>query len=285
MRFAYYPGCASSSFAKEHDSSSRAVSKLLGIDLVELENWNCCGADSVRSVDRFASVALPSRNLALAERDGLDLLVTCPGCYQVFSRARELCEADASLKARVNVCLSSLGLAYSGKGRARHLLDVIVNDTGLANISQAIKTQLTSIEAVPYYGCQPAGFPKSSRFDDPQRPQTLSKLIATVGARPVAFPNMTRCCGGPLFMTHPEAASSMTRNILRSAKDAGANCIVTTCELCHFNLDARQSAIEKQYREKFSIPIVHFTQLLGLALGIDSRTLGLDRNIVPFNLL
>lgn len=284
MRFAYYPGCASSSFAREHDSSSRAVSKLLGIDLAELENWNCCGADSVRSVDRFASVVLPARNLALAERDGLDLLVTCPGCYQVFSRTRELCETDDSLKAKVNASLSSLGLAYSGKVRARHLLDVIINDIGLAKISQGVKRQLTSIEAVPYYGCQLAGFPKSSRFDDPQRPQTLSKLIATMGAEPVPFPNATRCCGGPLFMTHPEAASSMTRNILRSAKDAGGNCIVTTCELCHFNLDARQSAIEKKYEEKYSIPIVHFTQLLGLGLGIDSKTLGLDRNIVPFNL-
>ena len=285
MRFTYYPGCASSSFAKEHDSSSRAVGRLLGIELAELENWNCCGADSIRSVDRFASVVLPARNLALAEKIGLDLLVTCPGCYQVFSRVRELCEADGGLKGKVNASLSSLGLAYSGKVRTRHLLDVIVNDVGLAEISQRVKRQLTSIKAVPYYGCQPAGFPQSSRFDDSQRPQALSKLIAALGAEPVAFPNVIRCCGGPLFMTHADAASRMTRNLLRSAKDAGGECIVTICELCHFNLDARQSAIEKQHREKYSIPIVHFTQLLGLGLGMDAKTLGLDRNIVPFNLL
>jgi len=284
MRFAYYPGCASISIAREHDSSSRTVSKLLGIDLAELENWNCCGADSVRSIDRFASVLLPARNLALAERVGLDLLVTCPGCYQVFSRAQQLCQADSTLKAKVNTSLSSLGLAYSGKTRTRHLLDVIVNDVGPAKMSQGVKRQLTSIKAAPYYGCQPAGFPESSRFDDPQRPQALSKLIATVGARPVAFPNATRCCGGPIFMTDPEAASSMMRNILRSARDAGGQCIVTMCELCHFNLDARQPGIEKRYGEKYSIPIVHFTQLLGLALGMDSKTVGLDRNIVPFNL-
>ena len=283
MRFTYYPGCASSSFAREHDSSSRATSKLLGIDLAELENWNCCGADSVRSIDRFTSVVLPVRNLALSEKTDLDLLVTCPGCYQVFSRARELCEEDGSLKAKVNAALSRLDLTYSGKARARHLLDVIVNDIGLTKISQGVKKQLTSIKAVPYYGCQHAGFPKSARFDDPQRPQTLSRLIAALGAEPVPFPSVTRCCGGPLFMTHPEAASKMTRNLLRSAKDTGGQCIVTTCELCHFNLDARQSAIEKLYGEKYSIPIVHFTQLLGLGLGIDSKTLGLDRNIVPFN--
>lgn len=283
MRFTYYPGCASSSFAKEHDASSRAVSRLLGIDLTELENWNCCGADSVRSVDRFASVVLPARNLALSEKVNLDLLVTCPGCYQVFSRVHELCEADGGLKAKVNASLSGLDLTYGGKVRARHLLDVIVNDIGLTKISQGVKRQLASIKAVPYYGCQHAGFPKSARFDDPQRPQTLSKLIAALGAEPVAFPNATKCCGGPLFMTHPEAASQMTRKLLRTAKDAGGQCIVTACELCHFNLDARQSAIEKQYHEKYSIPIVHFTQLLGLGLGIDSKTLGLDRNIVPFN--
>jgi len=284
MRFSYYPGCASISIAREHDSSSRTISKLLGIELAELENWNCCGADSVRSIDRFASVLLPARNLALAERDSLDLLVTCPGCYQVFSRTQQLCEADSTLRAKVNASLSSLGLTYSGKVRARHLLDVIVNDVGVAKISQGVKKQLASIKAVPYYGCQPAGFPKSSRFDDPQRPQALSKLIAAVGARPVAFPNATRCCGGPLFMTDPEAAGSMTKNILRSATDAGGQCIVTMCELCHFNLDARQSGIEKRYGEKYSIAIVHFTQLLGLALGMDSKTVGLDRNIVPFNL-
>jgi len=284
VRFAYYPGCASSSFAREHDSSSRTVSKLLGIDLAELENWNCCGADSARSIDRFTSVVLPARNLALSEKADLDLLVTCPGCYQVFSRVHELCEADGSLKAKAEASLSGLGLTYSGKARARHLLDVLVNDVGLAKISQEVKRPLTSLKVAPYYGCQHAGFPKSARFDDPQRPQTLSKLIAAVGAEPVAFPNATRCCGGPLFMTHPEAASSMTRNILRSASDAGGRCIVTTCELCHFNLDARQSAIEKQYGEKYSIPIVHFTQLLGLGLGIHSKMLGLDRNIVPFNL-
>jgi len=283
VRFTYYPGCASSSFAKEHDFSSRAVSRLLGIDLIELENWNCFGADSVRSVDRFTSVVLPARNLALAEKANLDLLVTCPGCYQVFSRVHELCEADGSLKAKVNASLSSLDLTYSGKARARHLLDVVVNDIGLTKISQGVKKRLVSIKAVPYYGCQHAGFPKSARFDDPQRPQALSKLIAALGAEPVAFPNATKCCGGPLFMTHPKAASQMTRKLLRTAKDAGGQCIVTACELCHFNLDARQPAIATLYAENYSIPIVHFTQLLGLGLGLDRKTLGLDRSIVPFS--
>jgi len=285
VKFAYYPGCASSTFAKEHDSATRAVGKLLGIELEELGNWNCCGADSVRSIDRIASIALPARNLALSEKVNLDVLVTCPGCYQVFSRVDELCQADSDLKEKANVALSRIDLGYTGKHRARHLLDVIVNDIGLTKISLLIKKKLTSVRAVPYYGCQHAGFPKSARFDDPQRPQTLSKLISAVGAEPVLFPNATRCCGGPLFMTHPEAAAQMTRKLLSSARDAGGQCIVTTCELCHFNLDARQSAIEKQYGEKYSIPIVHYTQFLGIGLGLDSRTLGLDRGVVPFDFL
>jgi len=209
--------------------------------------------------------------------------VTCPGCYQVFSRVHELCEAEGSLKAKVNASLCGLDLTYSGKVTARHLLDVVVNGIGLTKISQGVKRQLASIKAVPYYGCQHAGFPKSARFDDPQRPQTLSKLIAALGAEPVAFPDATKCCGGPLFMTHPEAASQMTRKLLRTAKDAGGQCIVTTCELCHFNLDARQSTIEKLYGENYSIPIIHFTHLLGLGLGLDRKTLGLDRSIVPFS--
>jgi heterodisulfide reductase subunit B len=274
-KLAYYPGCPSDATAIDQDMSTKAVFEKLGVELVEVEDWNCCGAAEVE--DPELVYALNARNLAIAEKEGLDIVTPCSICYYNLERSNIALKADDELRAKVKGIDSSLD--YNGKIKAKHVLDVFVNDIGLEELSSKISKKL-NLKVAPYYGCY-LGRPPETAFDDPDDPDLMDKLIELMGGEIVPFSQMkSLCCGGPLMMTRSDIAFEMARKILDTAKSAGADCIALACPLCGMMLDGKQADIEKALHVKIDMPVVYITQLLGLALGIDAKELGLNKNAV-----
>ncbi|NAS89413.1 disulfide reductase [ANME-1 cluster archaeon AG-394-G21] len=274
-KLAYYPGCPSDATAIDQDMSTKAVFEKLGVELVEVEDWNCCGAAEVEEPELV--YALNARNLAIAEKEGLDIVTPCSICYYNLERSNIALKADDKLRAKVKGIDSSLD--YNGKIKAKHVLDVFVNDIGLEELSSKMSKKL-NLKVAPYYGCY-IGRPPETAFDDPDDPDSMDKLIELMGGEIVPFSQMkTFCCGGPLMMTRSDIAFEMARKILDTAKSAGADCIALACPLCGMMLDGKQADIEKALHVEIDMPVVYITQLLGLALGIDAKELGLNKNAV-----
>ena len=269
MKYSYYPGCVQHGTAVDYRRSVEAVFSRLGIELEELKNWNCCGALHVP--DRNVRVALSARTLASAK--ALDLTTPCNLCYSNLMRANAALE-DNAVKNKINEALAA---KYEGNARVKHLLEVIVKDLGLEKLAQQVKIPL-KIKAVPYYGCLLTR--PENRFDSPENPKSLDNLIASLGAEPVKYYYKTKCCGGPILLTNEDLALSLAKDILTMAKDSGADCMVVTCPMCHLQLDAKQKAVESKYNLKLELPVVYFTQLIGLAMGLEPHELGLDRHLV-----
>jgi len=278
--YTYFPGCSSSEGgAKAYGWSTQAVSKVLDIELTELDDWNCCGSTPYSSVEELASFCLSARNLAFAEKRGLDLVTPCSSCYVILNRTNSHLKQYPQLKAEVDEALAAGGLEYHGTVRVRHLLDVLANDIGYEAIEAKVKRHLDGLKVAPYYGCQVVR-PKPS-FDHPEFPQSLDKLIASLGGEPTLFPLKSRCCGGSLIISEEALALDLVRKLLDSAVSNGAECLVTVCPLCQTNLDAYQSRVNKRFRTDFNLPILFFTQLMGVAFGLGDEDLGLKTGIVP----
>jgi len=278
VSYVYFPGCSLHATAIEYDMATKAVCKALGIEIAEMEDWNCCGATAAYAVDRFLSVALPARDLAIADKEKKDILAPCAACYHFLARANEMLREKPDLKEKTNKVLASVGLEYKGLIEVRHPLDVIINDYDLENVKKKVVKPLTGLKVAPYYGCLMLKPPKFCKFDNPENPQTLDKLAAAVGAEVVQWQEWkTRCCGGALQMIKEEAMMELTRRILTKAEEYGADCIVTACPFCHMNLDMMQSNINKMFDLKLHMPVLYFSQLLGLALGLSPKELGLDK--------
>ena len=274
-KLAYYPGCPSEATAIEQDMSTKAVFEKLGVELVEVEDWNCCGAAEVE--DPELVYALNARNLAIAEKEGLDIVTPCSICYYNLERSNSALKDDDELRAKMKAIDSSLD--YNGKIKAKHVLDVFVNEIGLEELSSKMTKKL-NLKIAPYYGCY-IGRPSETAFDDPDDPDSMDKLIELMGGEIVPFSQMkTLCCGGPLMMTRSDIAFDMAMKILDTAKNAGADCIALACPLCGMMLDGKQADIEKSLHADVNMPVVYITQLLGLALGIDANELGLNKNVV-----
>ena len=278
--YTYFPGCSSSEGgAKAYNWSARAVSQALDIDLIELDDWNCCGSTPSGSVDELGSFCMPARDLALAEKTGLDLVTPCSACYVVFNRTNSYLKQYPQLKAKVDEALAAGGLEYHGTVRVRHMLDVLTNGIDHDAIESTVKKPLSGLKVAPYYGCQVVR-PRFG-FDHPEYPKSLDKLIASLGAEPVPFPLKTRCCGGSLIISEEDVALELIRKLFESALSNGAECLVTVCPLCQTNLDAYQSQVNRKFKTKFNIPVLFFTQLIGVAFGLKEKDLGLKTSIVP----
>jgi len=269
MKYSYYPGCAQHGTAVDYRMSVQAVMSRLGIELEEIKNWNCCGALHVD--DRSTRVALSARTLAATK--GLDVATPCNLCYSNLMRANTALE-DSDLKNRVN---GALATKYEGNTKPKHLLEVVAKDLGLEKLSEHVKKAL-KIKAVPYYGCLLTR--PENKFDSPENPKSLDNLIAALGADPVKYYYKTKCCGGPILITNEDLALTLARDLLVMAKESGADCMVVTCPMCHLQLDAKQKAVEAKFNIKIDMPIIYFTQLIGLAMGIAPTELGLDKHLV-----
>jgi len=279
-RYLYYPGCSLRGTGKAYEESLLAVFKALDVELEELEDWNCCGATAYVSMDEMNAFALAGRNLALAEKQNLDLLAPCSACYLVLSKAQRHFHEYPKVAQLLDHGFKAAGLTYSGTAKVRHPLDVLIHDIGLEAVKARVKHPLDGLRIAPYYGCQIVR--PYATFDLMYYPVSMDKLLRVAGAEVVDYPLKTRCCGGSQKGTLPEVGLSLIHILLKEASRRGAQIISTICPLCQFNLDAFQDEAGKKYGD-ISMPVVYFTQLLGLAFGLSAKELGLERNIVPAN--
>ena len=277
MKYIYYPGCSLEGTALEYNNSTQAALQAMGAELVELEDWTCCGASAAEATSYLLSMVLAARNLALAERMDAeaDIMVPCSACYLNLRRVEEHVQQDAGLSDKINEALKEEGLQYSGGIRVRHLLDVLSTDFDMEAIKPLVKKDLSGLRVAPYYGCQ--ALRPYSDFDDPQAPQSMVPLIEAMGAQIHPWTEGAKCCGAALMTTKKEVALELTAGLLRAAQ--GADCIVTICPMCEMNLEAFQKPISKALEEDLEIPVLYLPQLIGVALGLSKNELKLNLNL------
>jgi heterodisulfide reductase subunit B len=283
-KYLFYPGCSIQRNARAYLDSGDAVCRALGIQTEEIHDWNCCGATEFHSVYHLPAYSLIARNLALAaeQAQGSDTVVaSCSACYLNLAKTDSYLRNDAKLGRQVNEALAAGGLSYTpGSLKVRHLLDVIVNDVGLDQVASLVTRRLAGLKVAPYYGCMIARPDSEHRWDDVEHPMAMDHLLAAVGAEVVPYPLKTQCCGGHMTQIDMPTAFELIRRLVYGAKINGADVIVTLCPMCQLNLDAYQSDVNRFFKTDYKVPILYFTQLVGLALGIDVETLGIGREFV-----
>jgi heterodisulfide reductase subunit B len=259
-KYSYFPGCTSHSTAVEYDLSIKAVLKALGVELVEIDDWNCCGAAAVHSMNKLLSLCLPARNIAMAQKRDLELVVPCAGCFNMLKRAERVLKTDPEMRREVE---STVGFTYREDLKIRALVDMVVNGIGFGRIEERVQKPLTGMKVACYYGCALVRHPKVTQLDDPENPQYLDRLMAALGATPVDWSFKTDCCGADLALTHGDVVVKLVNRIVGMAKEAGAECLVCSCGLCQINLEMRQDA------DALGLPVFYFTELMGVALGLE----------------
>ncbi|MFZ2041730.1 MAG: CoB--CoM heterodisulfide reductase iron-sulfur subunit B family protein [Desulfobacterales bacterium] len=277
MKYLYYPGCSLEASASEYDRSSRAFLTAMGAEITELADWNCCGASAAEAQSRLLALALPARNLAIAEKMGIapDLLVPCSACYLNLRKVTEKIRREPDLLAELNTVLSADGLHLSGGVRVRHLLDVVATDLGAQALRARVSRPLKGLTIAPYYGCQCLRPYKV--FDDPEAPQSMSPLIEAAGAAVHPWQMGARCCSASLMTAKPEVGIALVADILTAAR--GADAIATVCPMCQMNLEAFQAKASRFAGENLAISVLYLPQLLGLAMGLGESEVGLGFNL------
>ncbi|MBI5445589.1 MAG: CoB--CoM heterodisulfide reductase iron-sulfur subunit B family protein [Deltaproteobacteria bacterium] len=258
MKFSYYPGCSLHATGREYDESLKAVARAFGIDLFEVDDWSCCGASSAHMTNRNLSVALPARNLVAAEKAGRELMVPCAACFNRLRAAQHELAADAGLKGEVE---AAVGGKYGGGPEVRNPIDIFAADVGLDRIRDVVKRPLAGLRPVAYYGCLLVRPREVCGFEDPENPVLLDRLMASLGAEAKPWSFKTDCCGGSFTISKTGAVVRLVDRLMRMAREAGANCVVTACPVCMANLDLRAS-------ESLRLPVFYFTELMALALGL-----------------
>lgn len=255
MKVSYYPGCALHGTALEYDESTQALSRMLGVELCELPDWNCCGASSAHVTDDALALDLAARNLAIAEKQGMDLVIPCAACY-------------GRVKAAEKEMLAGRGTAAPKKDfRVLNLLEFIVTSGLSEKIRTLQKRPLKGLKVVCYYGCLLVRPPKVTGARNFENPEEMDRLMALLGAESIPWSYKTDCCGGSLVITRTDIVRRLTRKLFDKALQAGAEAIVVACPLCQSNLDSRQEEISGEAGKKYELPILYFTELIGLALG------------------
>jgi heterodisulfide reductase subunit B len=281
MKYSYFPGCSLERNAAAYHQSTMAVAGALGIELVEIEDWNCCGATEYLALNRMAAYALIARNLAqAAKNEGLKQMVApCSACYLNLSKTDHYLGESPALAAKVNLALAEGGLHYTpGSIQTRHPLDVIVNDVGYDAVAARVSKPLYGLRVAPYYGCL---IVRPFRvFDDPEHPTSMDKLLRLLGAEVVHYPLKAQCCGGHMTQISEATGFDLIRQLVKCADDNGADLIVTLCPMCQLNLDAFQGAMNRHFKTGYYMPVLYFTQMMGLAFGIDAGALGIGAELV-----
>ncbi len=287
MKFAYYPGCAAKGAAPELHQSTMKVVERLGIEVVELTDFNCCGAGVITEADPDLSYALNARTLAAAEGLDLDIMTVCGTCQGVLGGANRQLQKDEALRNRINKSLKeTTGLEYYGTVEVKHLQWILVKDIGVDALKKWVTHPLTDLPVAPFYGCYILRPSSAVGFDDWENPTSLEKLIRAIGATPVAYDGRTKCCGFPVFFEKEAIASGMVGKHVGEAKEKGGEVMVTPCPLCHMSLDIGQGRAEAQLQKeegpqrRLDMPILHLPQLLGLAMGFSADELGMRRHLV-----
>jgi len=272
VKVSYYPGCSLDAVGREYGESMAAVSKTLGIELRELPDWTCCGSSSAHATDDLLAVALPARNLEIADKAGMDLIVPCAACYQRLKEAEK-----ALLAGRV---IEGISHPYQGNFGIKHSIDFFWEDVGEKALSEKVRKPLTGLNPVCYYGCLTVRPPRVTDAKNHEDPRAMDNLMRSLGADVRNWSYKTDCCGGSLVFYRPDIARRLMEKILDMVEEAGANCIVAGCPMCQSNLDTRQAEIRSETGKEYNIPIFYFTELMGLAFGDKSAEKWLGRHLV-----
>jgi heterodisulfide reductase subunit B len=258
--------------------STLAVARALGIDLQEPKGWTCCGATAGHQTDRLLAVSLPAANLTKVQDMKLEMLVNCAACYSRMKVANHEISAHPEIRKGVR---EALDRDYDGSVKVRHLVEVLLQDVGLETITNSLKDSLNGLKVACYYGCLLVRPPSILKFDDPENPKSLDRLVTAMGGQSLDWPCKVECCGGGLSLSRTDVVVQLTEGILEMACAAGADCIAVSCPMCQVNLDLRQQDINKQTGKNYQVPVVYITQLLGLCLGIGPGELGFEKLMVP----
>ncbi len=278
MKYAYFPGCSAESTARDMHQSTLAVAEALGIEMIEPKGWTCCGATAGHQTDRVLAASLPAANLVKIKDMGLDCVVNCAACYNKMKAANYEVSTEPEIRKKVG---DAIGRDYDGSVKIRHFIEILLETVGNGKIHNVFKHPLKGLKVACYYGCLLVRPPKVTNFDDPENPKSLDKLVKAAGGEPIEWPYKLECCGGGLSLSRTDVVVNLTDSILDMAKSSGADCIAVSCPMCQVNLDLRQQDLKKQNGHNYQMPIVYITQLLGIALGISSEKLGLNKLMVP----
>lgn len=277
MRMAYYPGCSLDATAAEYGLSTERMAKKLGIDLWEIPDWSCCGASSAHQTDHLLAVSLPARNLAIAEKEGLDVLAPCAACYNRFRGTEHEVRTSEAVRADVE---KVIGMEYRATNKTVSVLELLVDQYGLPQLEQQVVNPLRGMKPACYYGCLLVRPQKVTGFDDPEDPTSMDRIMRSLGASPVEWSGKSECCSAGLAQTKPEMGAEVIYRLIKKAMDAGADSFVTACPICMINLDMRQKAIEKKYKIKINMPVYYVTELVAVACGDKPQDVGIKRHFV-----
>lgn len=274
--YALFLGCTIPARQPNYELSARKSLARLGIELVDLPNMTCCAPPPIQSIDLTTSLAIAAYNVCLAEEADLDLLTLCSGCFESLAMTNAMLKADRELKKRINAILAKAGKEFLGNKEVKHFLQVLKEDIGLDQLRKNVSRPLNGIRVAPFYGCHALRPSELLKLDDPERPRILENLIEVLGAKSVEYRNKLKCCGGLLRGVSDELALDLAREKLRNTTKAGADCISTLCPFCFVALDIGQVQIRGKLKENYDIPILHYSELLALALGTDPKELALE---------
>jgi len=277
MNIGYYPGCALHGSSNDYEQSLRACLGALDVQLQEINDWICCGATAAHALNHKLSLALPARNLALAQRDGhKQLFAPCPLCSMQLLKVQKAVADGNGLRTELSQIVEA---EVRGDGQILNLIQVF-QTIGLDKLKAAVKEPLKSISAACYYGCLLTRPPEVVHFDDFEQPKSMETVLAALGAKTVEWNYKTECCGAGMTMSSEDTVLDLAHKILSNAAAHGANCVVVACPMCHVNLDMKQAAVEQRYHEKLGMVIYYLSDLVGLALGLSAEQLGVNRHFV-----
>jgi len=276
MDYGYFPGCSLKSTAKEYDDTVRQLCRSFGINLIEIDDWVCCGSSPVHALSEEISLALPLKNLSQAEGQGLkNILSPCPSCHSHMLCSHAEMEKEGSHRERLQ---ELAGSHYAGSLQLKHLVDFLYYDVGIDKIKEKVTRPLTGIKAVAYYGCM-TRFPGIT-FDDREMPTMIDDIVQALGAEALPWSHTTECCGASFSISKTETVLRLVREILEAARLVNAGCIIAVCPLCQSNLDMRQVEIQKKTGEIFNLPVIYLSQLILMSQGSSRQELGFSRHLI-----
>lgn len=279
-KYALYPGCLMPTEQYAYELSIRQTLPILGIDLVDVEGFSCCG-EPMKSVNQFLTLYLSTRNLAIAEKHHLDLFVPCAMCHLALSECHHVLEKNPAMKERMNSQLAAENLHYTGKTTIVHTVDLLYDHIGIEKIKEQVKKPFTGLRIAAHYGCHLIRPSEIGRPDNSENPQKIESILKAIGVEPVNYPQKLDCCGAPLLANLPESALTKTGQKLQAIQEQGIQGLVDVCPWCHKMFDGRQTKAGETVAAKLNVPVLYLTQLLGLAFGLSDEKLGLELNLSP----
>jgi heterodisulfide reductase subunit B len=277
MKVPYFPGCTLNTTGKGFDNAVRASAAAVGLELVELSGWNCCGATYPLIVDNMLELAAPAHILVQARAEGTQVTTACTTCYNVLKRTNKFIREHADERDRINAFIEA---DYAGDVEVIDIVHLLRDQVGFDTIRERVQMPLKDLKVAAYYGCMVLRPPAEVAYDDPDHPHTLDDLLTALGATAVDYPHKNECCGAYLALKEPAVTRTLAYTILSAAQRAGAEAVVTNCPLCQFNLDKQQRDMAIDHAGYRSIPVFYFSQLMGLALGLDTGGYGWERHYI-----